>query len=796
MSQIKKKFIADNAIDGSKIQLLNGQAVRAVNSLGVDRDLFYFTNSNEFRLVEMPRLSINPITTDDLTRKGYVDMLHGQMQTALSQEVSDRSAAVSAEASARMAGDADLQSQVSVEKGRIDAILSASDADKDTFAEIVALINSVDTANDSAFASYVLSNNAALAQEVSDRLAGDTALGADLASEASARAAAVAALQASLSQEISARQAAVAAEEAARIAAVSAEAAARQVSDTAEAATRAAADENEAASRQAADAALQASLSQEISDRQAAVSAEASARAAADTAEASARQAADAAEMSARMAAVSAEASARMAGDADLQGKIDTEKSRIDSILLASSADKDSFAEIVTLINSVETTGDGALGTYVLSNNAALAAETSARQAADAQLTSDLAAEVSARQAADAAEMSARAAADAAEMSARQAADAQLTSDLAAEASARAAADTAEASARMAADAAEAAARTAELPRFAKFATTLSTQLSYVDLSHAVVVESLNVFIDRLALHEGDDYTVSTVNGVTRVTFTSSLTGSEEAPLAGDLVRCTYAYRNQDQSSGGGSGGSGGSGGGSGGSGGSGGGSGGDSGGGLVNPSLTLTSFNSSDASLNWPAGYTWQSGDFVSVVSELGQMLGFSYVGPGETGAYITYDSSSLSNGMGVSFNYCRGDQPISTISATWNFGSGGGSGGGGSYLYDNNGSTVSGTGFLSIPFMSATNVFASANGNFQEGSVLRAFTNGDWDGSNWTSAIAISDPVTATGSVCQINFYPDLYDLVNALPNGLPNGAKVNVVLYVNGVAVDVAQATWTFS
>jgi len=756
MSQIKKKFIADNAIDGSKIQLLNGQAVRAVNSLGVDRDLFYFTNSNEFRLVEMPRLSINPITTDDLTRKGYVDMLHGQMQTALSQEVSDRSAAVSAEASARMAGDADLQSQVSVEKGRIDAILSASDADKDTFAEIVALINSVDTANDSAFASYVLSNNAALAQEVSDRLAGDTALGADLASEASARAAAVAALQASLSQEISARQAAVAAEEAARIAAVSAEAAARQVSDTAEAATRAAADENEAASRQAADAALQASLSQEISDRQAAVSAEASARAAADTAEASARQAADAAEMSARMAAVSAEASARMAGDADLQGKIDTEKSRIDSILLASSADKDSFAEIVTLINSVETTGDGALGTYVLSNNAALAAETSARQAADAQ----------------------------------------LTSDLAAEASARAAADTAEASARMAADAAEAAARTAELPRFAKFATTLSTQLSYVDLSHAVVVESLNVFIDRLALHEGDDYTVSTVNGVTRVTFTSSLTGSEEAPLAGDLVRCTYAYRNQDQSSGGGSGGSGGSGGGSGGSGGSGGGSGGDSGCGLVNPSLTLTSFNSSDASLNWPAGYTWQSGDFVSVVSELGQMLGFSYVGPGETGAYITYDSSSLSNGMGVSFNYCRGDQPISTISATWNFGSGGGSGGGGSYLYDNNGSTVSGTGFLSIPFMSATNVFASANGNFQEGSVLRAFTNGDWDGSNWTSAIAISDPVTATGSVCQINFYPDLYDLVNALPNGLPNGAKVNVVLYVNGVAVDVAQATWTFS
>lgn len=62
-----------------------------------------------------------------------------------------------------------LQGQIDTEKGRIDAILSASEADKDSFAEIVQLINSVDTSNDQAFASYVLSNDAALAQEVSDR---------------------------------------------------------------------------------------------------------------------------------------------------------------------------------------------------------------------------------------------------------------------------------------------------------------------------------------------------------------------------------------------------------------------------------------------------------------------------------------------------------------------------------------------------------------------------------------------------------------------------------------------------
>jgi hypothetical protein len=47
-----------------------------------------------------------------------------------------------------------VDSRITTEKGRVDAILLASDADKDTFVEIVALINSVDTSNDSTFASF------------------------------------------------------------------------------------------------------------------------------------------------------------------------------------------------------------------------------------------------------------------------------------------------------------------------------------------------------------------------------------------------------------------------------------------------------------------------------------------------------------------------------------------------------------------------------------------------------------------------------------------------------------------
>ena len=62
--------------------------------------------------------------------------------------------------SQRKAIESGLDSKIGTEKGRIDAILSASVADTDTFAEIVTLINSVDTENDSAFAGYVTSSNA------------------------------------------------------------------------------------------------------------------------------------------------------------------------------------------------------------------------------------------------------------------------------------------------------------------------------------------------------------------------------------------------------------------------------------------------------------------------------------------------------------------------------------------------------------------------------------------------------------------------------------------------------------
>lgn len=54
-----------------------------------------------------------------------------------------------------------------VEKARIDGILSGALANLNTFTEIVALINSVDTTNDTAFATYVLSNDGVVSNIIS-----------------------------------------------------------------------------------------------------------------------------------------------------------------------------------------------------------------------------------------------------------------------------------------------------------------------------------------------------------------------------------------------------------------------------------------------------------------------------------------------------------------------------------------------------------------------------------------------------------------------------------------------------
>jgi|694.fasta_scaffold02291_8 hypothetical protein len=64
----------------------------------------------------------------------------------------------------------------------------------------------------------------------------------------------------------------------------------------------------------------------------------------------------------------------------------------------------------------------------------------------------------------------------------------------------------------------------------------------YIDLANLAIAASINAFVDRLAIHSTDDYTLSTVSSVTRITFAGSLiTVGQEKLSAGDVVRVKYA---------------------------------------------------------------------------------------------------------------------------------------------------------------------------------------------------------------------------------------------------------------
>lgn len=72
--------------------------------------------------------------------------------------------------------------------------------------------------------------------------------------------------------------------------------------------------------------------------------------------------------------------------------------------------------------------------------------------------------------------------------------------------------------------------------------TVTSSELTYVDCDHTAKAMSLHVFIGRLAVHEGVDYTLSVVSGKTRITWAGTIvnpTGVESIEL-GDRVYISY----------------------------------------------------------------------------------------------------------------------------------------------------------------------------------------------------------------------------------------------------------------
>lgn len=405
--QIKKKFIQNDAVDGQKLKLQKDQSIRGQKQDGSEVELLKMDGSDKLVSGGQELAFKSQVDQEQSDRQGEVSRLEGLLSSEESERISgdeDLQSKLDSEESARIAGDADLmneidtvtgmsndrwaatqsadtairsefaaadaslQSQVDTEKGRIDAILLASDADKDSFAEIVQLINSVDTENDSAFGSYVLSNNAALASEVSSREQSDQDLQSNIDAEESRASDEESRIESKFDGMM-------ASEEAARIAADSAEQtramgieSSLQSQITQEVSDRQSAVSSEQSARESADSSLQSQITQEVSDRQSAVSSEASARQSAD----SSLQSSLNSEISDRQAAVSAEASARQAADSDLQAQHDD----LDGYAQDIRSDVDDLDGYAQDIRSD-------LDQEIVDRAAAVSAEASSRQSAD-----------------------------------------------------------------------------------------------------------------------------------------------------------------------------------------------------------------------------------------------------------------------------------------------------------------------------------------------------------------------------------------------------------------------------
>ena len=135
------------------------------------------------------------VDADVSTEKARAIAAEGSLETKVNTDVN-------AEKVRAVAAEGSLETNINTEKSRIDAILSASDADKDSFAEIVTLINEVDTENDNAFGAYVISNNAALSSEKARAIAAEGSLETEIGNEVSS-------LEGQISQEVSDRESAV-----------------------------------------------------------------------------------------------------------------------------------------------------------------------------------------------------------------------------------------------------------------------------------------------------------------------------------------------------------------------------------------------------------------------------------------------------------------------------------------------------------------------------------------------------------------------------------------------------------
>ena len=348
----------------------------------------------------------NVVSTDNVKIANVWDIKQGF--DTVDASVNSLENYISGEVSSLEAVDGALSAEIVTEKERVDAILDAATADKDSFAEIVSLINSVDLENDSSLANFVTrtdksidsleqvdsnlqvqitSNDTDILGLLGDVTSLDTrALGieGDLTAEITRATNREDAIEGALNAEI----ATTGAEQIAQDASINSLEAADVAfgEDVKSLDTRVTGVEGGLAAEieraTGVEGKISTALSAEIAEtaaEQAVQDASINSLEDADTAfagelaeEARVREEKDLA-LGSRIDAndldnanLTLSVNSLEGVDAGLASDIADEKDRIDAILLSADADKDSFAEIVSLINSVDTENDSAFGAFVL----------------------------------------------------------------------------------------------------------------------------------------------------------------------------------------------------------------------------------------------------------------------------------------------------------------------------------------------------------------------------------------------------------------------------------------------
>jgi hypothetical protein len=149
-------FSGSQLTQNSALATITGSLISSASTAKTTNDSqdVSLTNLNTFSGSTLTRLSALETETSNL--ESFTSSINTTIKSKLDSDgvISGSSQVTLSSTTGFSAYSTSVDSRIATEKGRVDAILLSADADKDSFAEIVSLINSVDTTNDTAFASF------------------------------------------------------------------------------------------------------------------------------------------------------------------------------------------------------------------------------------------------------------------------------------------------------------------------------------------------------------------------------------------------------------------------------------------------------------------------------------------------------------------------------------------------------------------------------------------------------------------------------------------------------------------